>query len=204
MFRAAASTSMLRPGSGLVSAAAAGLFGPTTQLQLKVTINCQQVRHATKKSGGSSKNGRTSLPKYLGFKSPHQTVVKPGTIILRQRGTEWHAGTQVGMGRDHTLFALGAGRVVLHYDLARQRRIVSVDDGTLGERASKPEMKKRVAERLDLDKYLGLSAVERLSYVQEVVQEVAREERAREASEKAARAAQGGLRKFDLVDLTLL
>ncbi|KAI8819731.1 ribosomal protein L27, partial [Fimicolochytrium jonesii] len=86
-----------------------------------------QIRFATKKAGGSTKNGRTSQPKYLGFKALHNAKVEPGNIIIRQRGTEWHPGHNVGMGKDHTLFALIPGRVVLHYDLEKRRRIVSVD-----------------------------------------------------------------------------
>jgi large subunit ribosomal protein L27 len=66
---------------------------------------------ATKKAGGSTKNGRDSKPKYLGVKRYGGQVVKAGEIIVRQRGTKYHAGMHVGLGRDHTLFALKAGRV---------------------------------------------------------------------------------------------
>ncbi|KAI9017618.1 ribosomal L27 protein-domain-containing protein [Gaertneriomyces semiglobifer] len=163
-----------------------------------------QTRWATKKAGGSSKNGRTSKPKYLGFKVLHNAKVNPGTIIIRQRGTQWHPGQNVGMGRDHTLFALIPGRVVLHYDLSRQRRYVSVDDGTLPPLPSRPEMKKRLTDSLDLEKYLEMGGEERLAYVQEKIKEIARatEEDAQKALK--TRLMEKGRRKFDLVDITLL
>jgi large subunit ribosomal protein L27 len=59
---------------------------------------------ATKKAGGSTKNGRDSNPKMLGVKIYGGQSVTAGNIIVRQRGTEFHAGQNVGMGRDHTLF----------------------------------------------------------------------------------------------------
>ena len=66
---------------------------------------------AHKKAGGSSKNGRDSESKRLGVKKFGGESVVPGNIIVRQRGTKYHAGPGVGMGRDHTLFALDGGRV---------------------------------------------------------------------------------------------
>jgi large subunit ribosomal protein L27 len=66
---------------------------------------------AHKKAGGSSRNGRDSAGRRLGLKQFGGEVVIPGNIIARQRGTTWHAGANVGMGKDHTLFALAAGRV---------------------------------------------------------------------------------------------
>ena len=66
---------------------------------------------AHKKGQGSSRNGRDSLPKMLGIKIYGGQEVKPGSIIVRQRGTRYHAGRNVGIGRDHTLFALTAGVV---------------------------------------------------------------------------------------------
>ncbi len=66
---------------------------------------------AHKKSGGSAKNGRDSKGRRLGVKRFDGQVVRPGTIIVRQRGTRIHPGVNVGMGRDHTLFALIDGRV---------------------------------------------------------------------------------------------
>ena len=66
---------------------------------------------AHKKAGGSSRNGRDSNPKYLGVKRYGGQLVTAGTIILRQRGTRWGAGENVGCGRDHTLYALVDGHV---------------------------------------------------------------------------------------------
>jgi large subunit ribosomal protein L27 len=66
---------------------------------------------AHKKAGGSSRNGRDSAGKRLGVKKFGGEHVIPGNIIIRQRGTRWHAGNNVGMGRDHTLFALVEGQV---------------------------------------------------------------------------------------------
>lgn len=66
---------------------------------------------AHKKSGGSSKNGRDSNPKYLGVKKYGGEHVIPGNIIVRQRGTKNWPGTGVGIGKDHTLFALVEGKV---------------------------------------------------------------------------------------------
>ena len=66
---------------------------------------------AQKKAGGSSRNGRDSESKRLGVKKFGGEAVVAGNIIIRQRGTKWHAGTNVGMGKDHTLFALEQGAV---------------------------------------------------------------------------------------------
>ncbi len=66
---------------------------------------------AHKKGQGSSKNGRDSNPKYLGVKKYAGEVVLTGGIIIRQRGTKWHPGRNVGVGRDFTLFALADGVV---------------------------------------------------------------------------------------------
>jgi large subunit ribosomal protein L27 len=66
---------------------------------------------AHKKAGGSSRNGRDSESKRLGVKKFGGEAVRAGNILIRQRGTTWHAGANVGMGRDHTLFALEAGSV---------------------------------------------------------------------------------------------
>jgi large subunit ribosomal protein L27 len=66
---------------------------------------------ATKKAGGSTSNGRDSNPKMLGVKRYGGQVIPAGNIIVRQRGTKFFAGANVGMGKDHTLFALSSGRV---------------------------------------------------------------------------------------------
>ena len=69
---------------------------------------------AHKKAGGSSRNGRDSNPKMLGVKLFGGEAVAGGNVIVRQRGTKFYAGEGVGMGKDHTLFALVDGRVVFH------------------------------------------------------------------------------------------
>jgi len=66
---------------------------------------------AHKKSGGSSRNGRDSESKRLGVKKYGGENVVPGNIIIRQRGTKWYPGLNVGMGKDHTLFAKVEGKV---------------------------------------------------------------------------------------------
>jgi large subunit ribosomal protein L27 len=66
---------------------------------------------AQKKGGGSTRNGRDSKPKMLGVKAFGGQSISAGSIIVRQRGTKFHAGTNVGVGKDHTLFALVDGQV---------------------------------------------------------------------------------------------
>ena len=66
---------------------------------------------AHKKAGGSSRNGRASAGRRLGVKKSGGQHVIPGNIIIRQRGTKWHKGEGVGIGKDHTLFALCEGHV---------------------------------------------------------------------------------------------
>jgi large subunit ribosomal protein L27 len=66
---------------------------------------------AHKKAGGSSRNGRDTAGRRLGIKKFGGEAVVPGNIIVRQRGTKWRAGTNVGVGRDHTIFALVEGHV---------------------------------------------------------------------------------------------
>ena len=80
---------------------------------------------ATKKAGGSSKNGRDSKGRRLGVKKYGDQVVIPGNIIVRQRGTKIHPGDNVGMGKDHTLFALTDGLVEFRKK-ANNRSFVSV------------------------------------------------------------------------------
>jgi len=67
---------------------------------------------AHKKAGGSSRNGRDSAGRRLGVKKFGSEIVIPGNIIVRQRGTKYHPGINVGIGKDHTLFALTQGKVV--------------------------------------------------------------------------------------------
>ncbi len=66
---------------------------------------------AHKKGGGSTRNGRDSKPKMLGVKRFGGEVISAGSIIVRQRGTQFHPGVNVGVGKDHTLFALVDGRI---------------------------------------------------------------------------------------------
>ncbi|WP_336288337.1 MULTISPECIES: 50S ribosomal protein L27 [unclassified Bartonella] len=80
---------------------------------------------AHKKAGGSSRNGRDSESKRLGVKKFGGETVIAGNIIVRQRGTRWHAGDNVGIGRDHTLFALSNGTVSFRRK-ASNRSYVSV------------------------------------------------------------------------------
>jgi large subunit ribosomal protein L27 len=81
---------------------------------------------AHKKAGGSSRNGRDSQAKRLGVKVYGGEAISAGAIIVRQRGTQFHAGENVGIGRDHTLFALTDGRVQFETRGAQNRRTVRV------------------------------------------------------------------------------
>ncbi|GIK81199.1 MAG: 50S ribosomal protein L27 [Pseudorhodoplanes sp.] len=80
---------------------------------------------AHKKAGGSSRNGRDTAGRRLGIKAFGGESVAAGNILVRQRGTKWHAGHNVGMGKDHTLFALAQGRVQFNTK-AKGRTYVSV------------------------------------------------------------------------------
>ena len=80
---------------------------------------------ATKKAGGSSRNGRDSAGRRLGVKKFGGQLVIPGNILVRQRGTQFHPGDNVGIGKDHTLFAMAEGRVVFRYKGHRQMVDVS-------------------------------------------------------------------------------
>jgi large subunit ribosomal protein L27 len=82
---------------------------------------------AHKKAGGSTRNGRDSNPKYLGVKRYGGENVLAGNIIVRQRGTQFHPGENVGIGRDHTLFALIEGKVKFKKRGLPKRRFVSVE-----------------------------------------------------------------------------
>ncbi|MDF3054260.1 MAG: ribosomal protein [Gammaproteobacteria bacterium] len=81
---------------------------------------------AHKKAGGSTRNGRDSKPKYLGVKKFGSERVLAGNIIVRQRGTRFHAGENVGLGRDHTIFAKVDGIVKFYVRGAYGRTFVSV------------------------------------------------------------------------------
>ncbi len=81
---------------------------------------------AHKKAGGSSRNGRDSQAKRLGVKAFGETIVSAGSIIVRQRGTKMHAGDNVGMGKDHTLYAKIDGKVTFTTKGALKRHTVNI------------------------------------------------------------------------------
>ena len=82
---------------------------------------------AHKKAGGSTRNGRDSESKRLGVKLYGGQVIKAGNIIVRQRGTQFHPGANVGLGRDHTIFATADGVVKFEVKGPKNRRYVSVE-----------------------------------------------------------------------------
>ena len=84
---------------------------------------------AHKKAGGSSKNGRDSESKRLGVKRYGGEHVLAGNILVRQRGTRFHPGVNVGLGRDHTLFATAEGYVLFEIKGPKKRKFVSVTTG---------------------------------------------------------------------------
>ena len=81
---------------------------------------------AQKKGGGSTRNGRDSKPKMLGVKAFGGELISAGAIIVRQRGTRFHPGANVGIGKDHTLFALAAGHVTFAIKGALNKHTVSI------------------------------------------------------------------------------
>ena len=82
---------------------------------------------AHKKAGGSTRNGRDSESKRLGVKRFGGESVLAGNIIVRQRGTKFHAGVHVGIGRDHTLFALTDGKVKFEVKGPNNRKFISIE-----------------------------------------------------------------------------
>jgi large subunit ribosomal protein L27 len=81
---------------------------------------------AQKKGGGSTRNGRDSKPKMLGVKAFGGELVSAGSIIVRQRGTKFHPGNNVGVGKDHTLFATADGHVEFAIKGALNRQVVNI------------------------------------------------------------------------------
>ncbi len=81
---------------------------------------------AQKKGGGSTRNGRDSNPKMLGVKAFGGESVTAGSIIVRQRGTRFHPGNNVGLGKDHTLFALADGTVSFAFKGAMNKHTVNI------------------------------------------------------------------------------
>ncbi|KAJ3324377.1 54S ribosomal protein L2 mitochondrial [Gonapodya sp. JEL0774] len=134
-----------------------------------------QVRPASKKTGGGSRNTKDSAGKRLGVKKPTGAPVKPGMIIVRQRGRRIHPSHGVGIGRDHTLFALRDGAVKFYYDLPRRRAYVCVDDGSVPPvLVSKNEAKARLVNMIDLETYMTLKGEERHAYVVQLLEEYER------------------------------
>jgi large subunit ribosomal protein L27 len=88
-------------------------------------ISCQ-IRTATKKAGGSTNNGRDSAGRRLGIKAHGNTFVTAGSIIARQRGKKWYPGENVGMGKDHTLFAKVDGVVRFSSHPVKKRKVANV------------------------------------------------------------------------------
>ncbi len=84
---------------------------------------------AHKKAGGSTRNGRESESKRLGVKRFGGEQVQPGNILVRQRGTRFHPGVNVGCGKDHTLYAKAEGRVVFEQKGPKNRKYISVAAG---------------------------------------------------------------------------
>jgi large subunit ribosomal protein L27 len=82
---------------------------------------------AHKKAAGSTRNGRDSESKRLGIKRYGGEVVKAGNILVRQRGTKFHPGTDVGCGKDYTLFAKVAGKVVFEIKGPLKRKYISIE-----------------------------------------------------------------------------
>jgi large subunit ribosomal protein L27 len=82
---------------------------------------------AHKKAGGSSRNGRDSESKRLGLKAFGGELVNAGSILVRQRGTRFHPGQHVGIGKDHTLFAMVTGKVKYHTRGPEQKNTVSIE-----------------------------------------------------------------------------
>lgn len=90
---------------------------------------------AHKKAGGSSRNGRDSAGQRLGVKLFGGQLAVPGNVIIRQRGTRWHAGENVGIGRDHTLYALTEGRVAFKSGWKDRQFVSIVSDAPKAEAA---------------------------------------------------------------------
>ncbi|MDN4710743.1 50S ribosomal protein L27 [Vibrio parahaemolyticus] len=86
-----------------------------------------EFNNGTQKAGGSTRNGRDSESKRLGVKRFGGESVLAGNIIVRQRGTKFHAGNNVGIGKDHTLFALTEGKVKFEVKGPKNRKFVSIE-----------------------------------------------------------------------------
>eukprot|EP01098_Paradermamoeba_levis_P006727 TRINITY_DN2797_c0_g1_i1.p1 TRINITY_DN2797_c0_g1~~TRINITY_DN2797_c0_g1_i1.p1 ORF type:complete len:134 (+),score=45.59 TRINITY_DN2797_c0_g1_i1:91-492(+) len=104
-----------------------GLFGSLASKIAPPSIGVDIFsRNATKKAAGTSRNGRDSIGRRLGLKKNQLEIVRPGHILIRQRGTKYRAGLNVGLGKDHTLFSLVHGRVFFSDNEVRERKVVNV------------------------------------------------------------------------------
>lgn len=110
----------------------------------EVCSNLQSIRFATKKAGGSSKNGRDSAGRRLGVKKFGGEYVTPGHIIVRQRGQKYHHGANTMMGRDHTIFSIVEGWVKFTYNPVKKYQVVSVA-------LENPNIPKKVREPVDVE-----------------------------------------------------
>ena len=97
---------------------------PSLVAPIGITLPC---RWATKHGGGRSKNGRDSIGKRLGIKKQHGEFVRAGNILVRQRGSSYHAAENVGTGKDYTLFALSDGIVRFRTHSLRKRKFISIE-----------------------------------------------------------------------------
>jgi len=97
----------------------------TTKINM-MAHNLQSVRTATKKAGGSTKNGRDSPGQRLGVKKFGGELVQPGHILIRQRGQKYHCGSNVKLGRDHTIYSVANGWVKFDYNREKKHQVVSV------------------------------------------------------------------------------
>ncbi|WIA31499.1 hypothetical protein OEZ86_002392 [Tetradesmus obliquus] len=120
----------------LLPGTACSVLGSTSSLQPEEYTQWQGRRWATKKQGGSTKNKADSQPKYLGAKMSHGQLAFPGQMLVKQRGTKFHPGHNVGMGTDFTLFAKSVGFVSFRHSsvlppgrkpsAAKQRKYIDV------------------------------------------------------------------------------
>ncbi|KAJ3191144.1 hypothetical protein HK101_008056 [Irineochytrium annulatum] len=184
-------------------------MAPTAPRPAPVIHLQSQVRTATKKAGGSSANGRDSQPKMLGIKRQNGSLVKPGVILVRQRGTPFRAGPGVGVGRDHTLFATIRGKVHFRYDIEKQCKIVTVRDDSGNQEpivglGSKKEAKQKLRDAVDAEAYLKMDSLGRYTYILELAKKLAREDGERKEEMLKDRLTRPGRGTFDLVDLTLV
>src|SRR6476646_3537572 len=102
-------------------------IGRTTPSSRSTRLSAEERTMAHKKAGGSSRNGRDSESKRLGVKVYGGEAIRAGGIIVRQRGTRIHAGVNVGLGKDHTLFALVDGKVSFRVKGERQHKYANVE-----------------------------------------------------------------------------